>query len=111
MPVQNSVPSLSVPPPVTPVIPAAFVPPSQFIPPQISQQILQAQPVTPQTTSIFEQKMSGAFVVKSDVPNYFTPNTAPVASQLQNTSVVQVPPQNSPVALPKTPDSYREPVT
>jgi hypothetical protein len=112
MPVQNMTPPISVPvtPPAIPIIPAAFVPPAQFTSPSMPQQIQQAQPVTPPATSIFEQKMSGAFVVKSDVPNYsgFTP--APTVPQPQTPTMSPVPPPQNPTPAAQTGDAYREPI-
>jgi hypothetical protein len=113
MPVQNITSTLSAPPlmpPVTPVIPAAFVQPAQFTSPSIPQETQQAQPVTPPVTSIFEQKMGGAFVVKSDVPDYSGVAAAPTAPQPQTPTMSPVPPPQNPAPATQTGDAYREPI-
>lgn len=113
---QQSVPApiqeipMQYPQPSAPVIPAAFTQPAPINAPQTFNQAPFVPPATP-PTSTFEQNVSKAFVVKSDVPNYFTPTTAPTAPQPQNPPLPQTSAQGSPITVPKSPDAYREPIT
>lgn len=117
-PVAQPFPTQSIPPlipvsvsmpQVATVAPTPFVPPRSFV--QMEPQSRASSPTEPLTTSAFEQKMTGAYVVKSDVPDYSAPMPAVVApaEPVQPAAVYQAPPSN-PQAPQQGADAYREPI-
>lgn len=119
----SSIPMLQV----TPIVPAANTPEERpissnstpfekneglsTVTPQTQQKFPSAPPIQSviPSTSAFEQKISGAFVVKNDVPNYSLPIAAPT-SQPEAPITFQMPPPQNPAPTTNVSDSYREPI-
>lgn len=90
-----------------PVIPVAPAQPVSLPIVEAPVQAVVSQP-TPPPASIFEQKMSGAFTIKSALPDYSAPIVVPTAPQPQTPATFQMPQPMNPVATPQG-DAYREP--
>lgn len=90
----------------------SFVPkaPAQGLATEVKPPVLPplvSAPVKP--VSVFEQKMSGTFRLKSDAPSYSAPVVATAATpQSQTPPTLQMPPPQNSVVTPKASDSYRE---
>jgi len=104
IPVQSATPFVAAP--VIPVVP--LQPVSTPVLQAPAQRVVSQTPPPP--ASIFEQKMSGAFTIKSDVPDYSTPMPAPVAPEPQAPATFQMPQPVNPAPSAPTGDAYREPI-
>lgn len=102
-------PAVSAVPPPLPQKASTLPQPAVSVPPT-SNAVLQpvAQPKAP--LSVFEQKMSGVFAIKSDAQNYSQPSAPLSTPQIQTPVVSQIPPPTT-IAPPGTGDTYGETVS